>query len=146
MISVNQPRSGSGRSDGEEVQEHFRATVLVVDDTPNFGMLIKKALGYRQINVRLARNLFEAQAIAKSSSQSIHAAVVEITLQQDDGVKVFDALREIRPDLPVCFVTGYLHRRSVMDLFEMGASHYLQKPFQLGSLVSTVEQLVRNAV
>jgi FixJ family two-component response regulator len=56
-----------------------------------------------------------------------------------DGLELMEEIRRRRIDVPVIFVTGYGEVESYMDLMNMGAFDYLNKPIDPKELFRVVE-------
>ena len=56
------------------------------------------------------------------------------------GEECFEALREIREDVPVIIMSGYSRRAVTARLRGQGTSGFLQKPYQSRELLAAVRQ------
>ena len=66
------------------------------------------------------------EALAFAKTHSFDAAVLDINMPEMNGLLLAEALREIRPGVPVIFLTA--HPEYALDAFRLHASGYLVKP------------------
>jgi len=65
------------------------------------------------------------------------------TTSGEEGVALFNAIRERHPGLPVILLTAWTHLETAVDLVKSGAADYLSKPWDDEKLVATVRNLVQ---
>ena len=66
-------------------------------------------------------------------------AVIDVSLPDIDGVTVARRLRHDIPDLPIVFTTGWDHDPGLRDAASELRARVLQKPFEITSLLDTLE-------
>ena len=64
------------------------------------------------------------------------------TTSGEDGAKLFRAIREKHPDLPVILLTAWTQLESAVELVKAGAADYLAKPWDDAKLLTTVQNLL----
>ena len=69
-------------------------------------------------------------------------ALLDVILPGRNGAEVFLRLREVRPELPVLFMTGYDSQILTRIRQEQGGVHVLTKPFSLEELGERIQSLV----
>ena len=62
--------------------------------------------------------------------------ILDLTLPDGDGVKVYRALSAAHPDLPVVFSSGNAPPPELMAWAARGRIAFLSKPFELGDLLA----------
>lgn len=67
-------------------------------------------------------------------------AIIDIHLADTDGLVVGRSLHEIRPDLPVIFITGRADQRIRDGATNLGAVTLLEKPFTDAALLEAVQR------
>jgi two-component system OmpR family response regulator len=120
--------------------------VLVVDDEPHIGLLLRphlEQLGYR---VSLARTLADARAVLATSSAPVDGLLLDLHLPDGSGL---DFLRRLRaaPEhhtLPVLVLTGDGDDR-VLDTVRGLDAALLTKPFSPTKLVARIAALLGDA-
>jgi two-component system, OmpR family, catabolic regulation response regulator CreB len=117
--------------------------ILVVDDEPHIGLLLRphlEKLGYR---VSLARTLADARAVLASPAAPVDGLLLDLHLPDGSG---FDLLRELRatPEhraLPVLVLTGEGEDRILSAARELDAT-LLTKPFSPTKLMARIAALL----
>jgi DNA-binding NtrC family response regulator len=64
------------------------------------------------------------------------------TTSGEDGAKLFRAIRERYPDLPVILLTAWTQLESAVELVKLGAADYLAKPWDDAKLLTSVQNLL----
>lgn len=120
-------------------------TVLVVDSEESILSLISRVLSRQGYEVITATTAEDALRIAAEPTRHIHLTVTEIALPQLRGPQMVARLREILPDMKVLYMSGFTDDPSLAsDLLPPDAG-FLQKPFTLNSLTSTVRAVLDSA-
>ena len=102
------------------------ATCLVLDDDAPFRTRLGRAMEKRGFDVVLAEGVAEAKrAIAK---QAPAFAVVDLRLEDGDGIDVVNALHAARPEARAVILTGYGNITTAVAAVKAGAIDYLAKP------------------
>jgi two-component system OmpR family response regulator len=117
--------------------------VLVVDDDPDLAEVLSGALRYEGWQVRSAGD--GAGALAAARGLLPDAVVLDVMLPDTDGFAVLRALRTVRPDVCVLFLTA---RDAVEDRIAgitAGGDDYVTKPFSLEEVVARLRGLLRRA-
>lgn len=64
------------------------------------------------------------------------------TTSGKEGIELFHALRDRRPDLPIILLTAWTHLETAVELVRVGAADYLSKPWDDEKLVTTARNLL----
>lgn len=117
-------------------------TILIVEDEP---MLLElsadflQAHGYRVLTAQDAR---AALRIATEHKNELNAVITDVVMPQMSGVELASQLRDLRPNLPILFVSGY----STTDVRELDmaspVNDYVQKPFTPSVLARRLRALL----
>jgi len=102
------------------------ATLLILDDDGPFRNRIGRALTSRGFEVNTVETVAEAKAIAKANPPAF--AVLDMRLEDGNGLDVVDALYESRPDCKMVMLTGYGNLATAVAAVKAGAVDYLAKP------------------
>jgi two-component system, response regulator RegA len=101
-------------------------SLLLVDDDEPFLRRLAKAMEKRGFAVETAGSVAEGREIATSRPPAF--AVVDLRLEDGNGLDVVEVLRETRPDSRVVVLTGYGAIATAVAAVKIGATDYLSKP------------------
>jgi len=118
-----------------------KSRILIIDDEPDFLHGLKSYFSYENYDVFTAESAEEGLRLM---DQVLFDAVVT-DMAMPNGMSGLDLLREIRQTdgiLPVIIMTGVGTIESAVEAIQIGAFHYVTKPFSTREL----EILVRRAI
>lgn len=98
--------------------------ILVVDDDPVFAEALALALSRRGHAVTRAHDADAALA----ADGDFDAAVLDLRLASDSGLRLIAPLKTARPELRILLLTGYASIATAVEAIKLGAVHYLAKP------------------
>ncbi len=101
-------------------------TLLLVDDDEPFLRRMAKAMEKRGFAVEMAGSVAAGRAVATARPPAF--AVVDLRLEDGNGLDVVEVLREKRPDSRVVVLTGYGAIATAVAAVKIGATDYLSKP------------------
>lgn len=102
------------------------STLLLVDDDGPFLRRLARAMEARGFEVEIAESV--AEGLAKARSKTPKYAVVDMRLQDGNGLDVIEAIRERRDDTKIIVLTGYGNIATAVTAVKLGAIDYLAKP------------------
>lgn len=113
---------------GEEIGTELGPdrSLLLVDDDEAFVKRLAKAMEKRGFVPQTALSVAEGKAIAQSNPPAY--AVVDLRLEDGNGLDVVETLREKRPDCRIVVLTGYGAIATAVAAVKIGAIDYLSKP------------------
>ncbi|WP_435257069.1 ActR/PrrA/RegA family redox response regulator transcription factor [Thioclava sp. FR2] len=101
-------------------------TLLLVDDDEPFVKRLARAMERRGFIPETAESVAAGKAIAHARPPAY--AVVDLRLEDGNGLDVVEALRERRPDCRIVVLTGYGAIATAVAAVKIGATDYLSKP------------------
>lgn len=101
-------------------------TLLLVDDDEPFVRRLARAMENRGFLPETALSVAMGKAIAQSRPPAY--AVVDLRLEDGNGLEVVEVLRQKRPDCRVVVLTGYGAIATAVAAVKIGATDYLAKP------------------
>jgi two-component system response regulator RegA len=101
-------------------------SLLIVDDDRPFLTRLAKAMEARGYRVRTAETLAAGKEAIKEAAPAF--AVVDMRLDDGNGLDVIRMLRELRPDCRALVLTGYGNIATAVTAVKLGAVDYLSKP------------------
>ena len=101
-------------------------TLLVMDDDGPLRTRLARALESRGFEVKTACGVHEALEINRTSPTAF--AVLDMRLEDGNGLTVVEDLHARRPDARVVMLTGYGNIATAVAAVKAGAVDYLSKP------------------
>ncbi|MFN6979831.1 MAG: ActR/PrrA/RegA family redox response regulator transcription factor [Gemmobacter sp.] len=101
-------------------------SLLLVDDDEPFLKRLARAMEKRGFVPETAETVAMGKAIAQARPPAF--AVVDLRLEDGNGLDVVEALRERRPDCRIVVLTGYGAIATAVAAVKIGATDYLSKP------------------
>ncbi len=115
--------------------------VLIIDDEIGFTDILAKRLSKRGIIATIANNGVQAiQALRKSD---FHCAVLDLKMEDMNGIEVLKIFKKMDPELPVIMLTGHGSQTAAKEGMSQGAFDYLTKPCELAELIDKIKQAYR---
>lgn len=101
-------------------------SLLLVDDDESFVKRLARAMEKRGFIPETAESVAAGKAIAQSRPPAY--AVVDLRLEDGNGLDVVETLRDKRPDCRIVVLTGYGAIATAVAAVKIGAIDYLSKP------------------
>ncbi|MBD3763793.1 MAG: ActR/PrrA/RegA family redox response regulator transcription factor [Rhodobacterales bacterium] len=111
-------------------------TLLLVDDDEAFVKRLAKAMEKRGFQPETAESVAAGKAIALARPPAY--AVVDLRLEDGNGLDVVEALRERRPDCRIVVLTGYGAIATAVAAVKIGATDYLSKPADANEIANAL--------
>ncbi len=117
--------------------------LLMVDDEKGFVDVMSKRMARR--NIQVTKALSGTEGIRALRHQDYDVAVIDLKMEDMDGIEVLKILKKIAPDMPVIMLTGHGSEQAAREGIRIGASDYLTKPCELETLIHKVRELTGTA-
>ncbi|MFV0360019.1 ActR/PrrA/RegA family redox response regulator transcription factor [Tropicimonas sp.] len=101
-------------------------SLLIVDDDEPFLRRLARAMEKRGFEPEMAQSVAAGKAVATARPPAY--AVVDLRLEDGNGLDVVETIREKRPDARVVVLTGYGAIATAVAAVKIGATDYLSKP------------------
>ncbi len=111
-------------------------SLLLVDDDQVFLKRLARAMEKRGFAVETASSVAAGKAIAAARPPAF--AVVDLRLEDGNGLAVVEALRRARPECRIVVLTGYGSIASAVAAVKIGATDYLAKPVDAEEVVNAL--------
>lgn len=118
--------------------------VLVVEDDPDYADIIAETIRQDSHEVVVVATLDGARRFASKGSAEF--AIVDVVLPDGTGYEAAAALRAVRPEIPVVFLSSLDRLDDIRRGFEAGADDYVTKPFHPSLLLARVRAVARRAL
>jgi len=114
--------------------------ILLVEDDPNFGRILKDYLTINNYEVLLAVNGIEG--FEKFNKSEFDLCILDIMMPFKDGLTLAKEIREINETVPLIFLTAKNLKDDVLKGYRIGADDYLTKPFDSEILLAKIKTIL----
>lgn len=115
-------------------------TILLAEDEPALGQIIKESLETRNFNVLLCENGEKAFEVYKSEKPEL--LVLDVMMPKKDGFTLAKEIRVLDDTIPIIFLTAKSQTQDVVEGFTIGGNDYLKKPFSMEELIIRINNLL----
>ncbi|MDP2479923.1 MAG: sigma-54 dependent transcriptional regulator [Candidatus Palauibacterales bacterium] len=112
--------------------------VLVIDDEQSLVETLTVLL--KREGFEVASALTGAEGLERFDERQPDLVLVDVRMPKMDGVEVLEAVRERSPTTPVVLMTAQASLQSAIRAVNLGATHYVQKPFENDELVAILRR------
>ena len=123
----------------------YSETILFVEDEEKILTMGKEGLKNLGYNVITAQNGLMGIEMYKNNKEDIDIVITDIVMPEMDGIKMFEKLKEINPDVKVIFTTGYVDNYTE-QLKENKNIAFIMKPYTIIDLNSKIRKLLKDQV
>jgi DNA-binding response OmpR family regulator len=116
--------------------------LLLVDDEKGFVDVLSKRLAKRNIHATQAFSGSEGIQLLRRSDFDV--AVLDLKLEDMDGIEILKIFKKMDPRMPVIMLTGHGSEKASKEGLRHGAFDYLTKPHELAELVAKINAAVRH--
>lgn len=120
--------------------QDIQAHALLVDDELGFIEIMTKRLKRR--GFRVTSVLSGTEALRSLRRQDYDVVVLDLKMEDMDGIEVLRILKTIAPEIPVIILTGHGSEEAAVDGLALGAFDYLMKPCDLEELINVMQKAV----
>lgn len=115
-------------------------TILLAEDEPALGLIIKESLETRNFNVILCENGEKAYEAYKEAKPEL--LVLDVMMPKKDGFTLAKEIRMEDDTIPIIFLTAKSQTQDVVEGFTIGGNDYLKKPFSMEELIVRINNLL----
>jgi two-component system cell cycle sensor histidine kinase/response regulator CckA len=108
--------------------------VLIVDDEPGVRQVLELVCVRSGMRPFATGSGQEAVALYERHRGEIQLVLLDVNMPAIDGPATLARLRQVAPDVRVCFMSGATGRYTVEGLLAMGAERFFEKPFRFDRL------------
>lgn len=114
--------------------------ILLAEDDPNFGAVLRDYLELNDFEVVLARDGREGILMYKSEEPGL--CILDVMMPHKDGFSLASEIKSIDPDIPIIFLTAKSMKEDVLKGYKVGADDYLTKPFDSEVLLYKIKAVL----
>ena len=115
--------------------------ILLVEDDPNFGTVLKDYLALNDYNVTLAKDGIEGLIMFKNTTYDL--CILDVMMPRKDGFSLAEDIRATDKEVPIIFLTAKTLKEDVLKGYQVGADDYLNKPFDSEVLLHKIKVILQ---
>src|SRR5690554_1902985 len=115
--------------------------ILLVEDDPNFGSILKDYLVMNNFDVTLARNGMEG--FEKFRKETFDLCILDVMMPYKDGFTLAREIRDKNKEIPIIFLTAKTMKEDVLKGYKVGADDYLNKPDDSEVLLMKIKAIMQ---
>ncbi|RUA10000.1 MAG: DNA-binding response regulator, partial [Flavobacteriia bacterium] len=115
--------------------------ILLVEDDPNFGTVLKDYLEMNDYDVTHAKDGLEGLIAFKNDEYDI--CILDVMMPKKDGFTLAKEIRSVNTDIPIIFLTAKTMKEDVVMGYQVGADDYLNKPFDSEVLLFKIKAIIQ---
>lgn len=118
-----------------------KARLLVVEDDPNLGDILKEYLEMKGYEPTLCRD--GEAGWNKFKKDKFDLCLLDIMMPKKDGFTLAKEIKKVQEDLPILFLTAKNQKDDIIEGLKIGADDYLTKPFSMEELLLRINAILR---
>ncbi|MCK4562049.1 MAG: response regulator transcription factor [Flavobacteriaceae bacterium] len=115
--------------------------ILLVEDDPNFGTVLKDYLALNDYDVTHAIDGLDGLISFKNDDFDI--CILDVMMPKKDGFSLAKDIRSTNTDIPIIFLTAKSLKEDVLRGYQVGADDYLNKPFDSEVLLLKLKAILQ---
>jgi len=117
-----------------------KTTILLAEDEPALGLIIKESLETRGFKVLLCENGESAYTVYKKEQPKL--LILDVMMPKKNGFTLAIEIRMEDNSIPIIFLTAKSQTQDVVEGFTIGGNDYLKKPFSMEELIVRINNLL----
>jgi two-component system, NtrC family, response regulator HydG len=113
-------------------------SVLIVDDLLSIHEMLEAVIQPTGYQTAFATD--GEKALVRYKSEKYDLVLADIDMKPMDGITLLRQLKHYDPSVVVIIMTAYASTESAVQALKFGAFDYLQKPFRVDALISTLKR------
>ncbi len=116
--------------------------ILIIEDEAAIRRVLTKILSEENDAYKVEEAEDGIQGFEKIKNNDYDLVLCDIKMPKMDGVEVLEAVKKIKPEIPMVMISGHGDMETAIQTMRLGAFDYISKPPDLNRLLNTV----RNAL
>lgn len=118
------------------------ANILLIEDEAAIRRVLSKILAEENKNYHVTEAADGLEGMELIKKEDYDLILCDIKMPKMDGVEVLEAVKKIKPEIPIVMISGHGDLDTAVNTMRLGAFDYISKPPDLNRLLNTV----RNAL
>lgn len=115
--------------------------LLLVDNEQGYAKILSRRLAKRNFDVCVT--LGGGEGIRALRSRDFDAAILDLMLEDMDGVEVLKVFKSMIPELPILILTDEGSEPEVADAMQLGACESFTKPCEIEEVIEKIRDAIR---
>jgi two-component system, NtrC family, nitrogen regulation response regulator NtrX len=116
--------------------------ILIIEDEAAIRRVLTKILSEESDTYIVEEAEDGIKGLEKVKNEDYDLVLCDIKMPKMDGVEVLEAIKKIKPEIPMVMISGHGDLETAVNTMRLGAFDYISKPPDLNRLLNTV----RNAL
>jgi DNA-binding response OmpR family regulator len=121
--------------------ETGKPKILLCEDDPNLGMVLKNYLELNDYDVVLERD--GRLGLAAFQREKFDLCLLDVMMPHVDGFTLAEEIRDINPDVPLFFLSAKTMKEDIIQGYKLGADDYITKPFDSEVLLLKIRAILK---
>ena len=118
-----------------------KVRILLAEDDPNLGTLLKEYLNAKGHETTLCTNgQLAYEAFCKGQFDFL---ILDVMMPVKDGFTLAREIRKADKEIPILFLTAKSMKEDTLEGFNAGADDYMTKPFSMEELLARMNAILR---
>lgn len=118
--------------------------ILLVEDEPNFGIVLKSYLELNGFDIHLCNN--GKSGLEAFKLYDFDLCILDIMMPQMDGLTLASEMKALGKQVPYIFLTAKGQKEDILIGYKHGADDYLTKPFDTEVLLHKIKAILKRIV
>ncbi|MBP6334883.1 MAG: response regulator transcription factor [Bacteroidia bacterium] len=118
--------------------------ILLVEDDPNFGSVLRNYLELNDYSVNLSTDGFAGYDQFVTGKYDI--CILDVMMPRKDGFTLAKEIREKDQQVPIIFLTAKTMKEDMLSGFQAGADDYITKPFDSEVLLYKLKAILKRSL
>jgi two-component system nitrogen regulation response regulator NtrX len=116
--------------------------ILIIEDEASIRRVLGKILSEENESYEVDESEDGVSGLEKIKNTDYDLVLCDIKMPKMDGVELLEAVKKIKPEIPMVMISGHGDMETAINTMRLGAFDYISKPPDLNRLLNTV----RNAL
>ena len=118
-----------------------RKKLLVVEDDPNLGQILKEYLEIKGFDAELCTD--GEKGLTSYRKEKFDLCILDIMLPKKDGFSLAREIRIMDETTPIIFLTAKNLKLDTIEGFKIGGDDYITKPFSMEELILRLNAILK---
>ena len=121
--------------------ETKKPKILLCEDDPNLGSVLKNYLELNDYDVTLERD--GRLGLAAFQREKFELCLLDVMMPNMDGFTLAEEIRDVDPDIPLFFLSAKTMKEDIIQGYKLGADDYITKPFDSEVLLLKIRAILK---